>query len=108
MQCFLEYDWPGNVRELENTIERLVVTSRDDCINQEVFAAIQLPSDHPMKQNSSSLKASVEREEKRLITEAYLQAGNTRRAATLLGISQSCMVKKMKKYMICNSSEKGL
>jgi DNA-binding NtrC family response regulator len=24
----VEYDWPGNVRELENTIERLVLTTR--------------------------------------------------------------------------------
>jgi transcriptional regulator with PAS, ATPase and Fis domain len=30
-----EYAWPGNVRELENVIERLVVTGRTECVEQE-------------------------------------------------------------------------
>ncbi len=36
IKSFMNYDWPGNVRELENSIERLVVTCRDDCITADV------------------------------------------------------------------------
>jgi transcriptional regulator with PAS, ATPase and Fis domain len=42
----------------------------------------------------------VEGEERRLIAEAYRTTGSTRKAATILKISQSSMVKKMKKYKI--------
>lgn len=35
-----------------------------------------------------------------MITEAYQMTNSTRRAAKLLGISQSALVKKMKKYAI--------
>ena len=40
MERLLNYDWPGNIRELENTIERLVVTSRGECILPENLAGI--------------------------------------------------------------------
>jgi len=39
---FLEHDWPGNIRELENTIERLVVTYREDCIGINALAETSL------------------------------------------------------------------
>jgi transcriptional regulator with GAF, ATPase, and Fis domain len=35
LRALCEYSWPGNVRELENTIERLVVTSRSEVIDVE-------------------------------------------------------------------------
>lgn len=100
MQSLLSYDWPGNIRELENTIERLVVTSREDCITQDVLAGISPVMARPEIRAELSLQEYLENEEKRLIADAYLKGGSTRKAAAILKISQSNLVKKMKKYGI--------
>ncbi len=34
-QLLLKYDWPGNVRELENVIERAIVLTQHDTIDEE-------------------------------------------------------------------------
>jgi len=99
MERLLNYDWPGNIRELENTIERLVVTSRGECILPENLAGIPAAAD-PGKQPETSLKRTLELEEKQIITEIYRKLKSTRRAAACLGISQSNLVKKLNKYGI--------
>lgn len=100
MDCLLNYDWPGNIRELENTIERLVVTSMDDCISKDAMGEIKSIQLNPVKNELTSLKAFLEKEESRMLGEAYRMMGSTRKAAAMLRISQSSMVKKMKKYGI--------
>lgn len=100
MDVFLEYDWPGNIRELENTIERLVVTCHEDCIGINALSETCLRSLKPSTEEITSLQACLEREERRLIEEAYRKTGSTRKAAKILKISQSSMVNKMKKYNI--------
>ncbi len=100
MDRLLNYDWPGNIRELENTIERLVVTSREECIMLENLSGIPTGASYPSDQPISSLKKVLESEEKRLILEAYQRLRSTRKAAVVLGISQSSLVKKLSKYNI--------
>jgi len=100
MDVFLEHNWPGNIRELENTIERLVVTHREDCIGINALAETSLRSLKPSTGDITSLEACLESEERRLIAEAYRTTGSTRKAAKILKISQSSMVNKMKKYKI--------
>lgn len=101
IKSFMNYDWPGNVRELENTIERSVVTCRDDCITVDVLSSfpqcIPLNSGHT---SISSLKQNRDFEDKQIISDAYRSTGSTRKAAEMLGISQSSVEKKMKKYGI--------
>ncbi|EHQ90451.1 sigma-54 interaction domain-containing protein [Desulfosporosinus youngiae] len=100
MDVFLEHDWPGNIRELENTIERLVVTQREDCIGINALAETSLRSLKPTTGDITSLEAYLEGEECRVIAEAYRKTGSTRKAAAMLKISQSSMVNKMRKYKI--------
>ncbi|MCX5822154.1 MAG: sigma 54-interacting transcriptional regulator [Deltaproteobacteria bacterium] len=102
MERLLNYDWPGNIRELENTIERLVVTSREECILPENLAGIPAATADPGKQPKTSLKRTLESEEKQIITEVYRNVKSTRKAAAVLGISQSSLVKKLNKYGIHN------
>lgn len=95
----LNYDWPGNVREVENTIERLVVTSDSSLIvvdNLKENTRIENVEDTSPKQLSEVLEET----EKHLLYEAYQQYKTTREMADALGISQSAVVKKMKKYGI--------
>ncbi|MDA8229563.1 MAG: sigma 54-interacting transcriptional regulator [Desulfitobacterium hafniense] len=102
MGILLDYDWPGNIRELENTIERLVVIARKDCIDLEDIEDLSLPLLRRKQAGSEvlTLQDYLESEEKRLISDAYKTTGSTRKAAKLLGISQPNLVKKLKKYGI--------
>lgn len=99
--------WPGNVRELENIIERAVVTSAGPIIRP-----IDLP-ENIRKAHASNGKAtpfagrssvhpldSLDEIEKVLIIQAFQEGGSTRKAAALLGVSQSTVVRKMQKYGI--------
>jgi PAS domain S-box-containing protein/TyrR family helix-turn-helix protein len=101
MERLLNYDWPGHIRELENTIERLVVTSRGECILPENLAGIPAATE-PGQQPNASLKSAIESEEKQIISEAYKKFKSTRKAAAVLGISQSSLVKKLNRYSIHN------
>jgi PAS domain S-box-containing protein len=101
-----DYDWPGNIRELENTIERLAITCPDDLITHHhlltstssqlglELSTISQSAHEPI----TGLKKSLNNLEKEIIRDAYEQSGCTRKAAQLLGINQSTVVKKMKKY----------
>ena len=93
------YDWPGNIRELINLTERLVVT-----VDQSLITLAQLPTEFSLrkslKNNGHSLKEQVERLERKLIDEAIEEYGNTRSAANALGIDQSTLVKKQKRWRI--------
>lgn len=100
MEFFWEHDWPGNIRELENTIERMVVTCRDECITMDALAEISSLPFNTANNALPSLRERLAKEERHLLLEAYKATGSTRKAAAFLDISQSSLVKKMKKYRI--------
>lgn len=92
------YSWPGNIRELENTIERLVITSQNRVIGKEELlemikperARLQLTEIIPLKQ-------AVQEVETQLLLKALEKYKTTRKAAEVLQIDQSTVVKKLKK-----------
>ncbi|MBY0223871.1 sigma 54-interacting transcriptional regulator [Sporosarcina aquimarina] len=92
-----QYDWPGNIREMENMIERLVVTAEHDEIS---WSSLPFIADHPNLSEHYSLKATLEEIEKKIILEKLQTYRTTRKLAQVLGISQSAVVKKIKKYGI--------
>ncbi|SEA79108.1 PAS domain S-box-containing protein [Thalassobacillus cyri] len=88
------YSWPGNIRELENVLERAAILSEEEHI---------LPSDlslHNARPQKHNLKELVNRYEAELIQDAIEEHKTTRKAAASLGISQSALVKKMKKFQL--------
>lgn len=104
MKMLLKYSWPGNVRELENVIERMVVVSDDDKIYKkdlpEEFFSDEEGNDYrgvnvtklmPLKEASALV-------EYQLIKQAIELVGNTYKAAEILGVDQSTIVRKLKKY----------
>jgi PAS domain S-box-containing protein len=100
----LEYNWPGNVRELENLIERLLVT-----IDSVEITPDHLP-EYIVNTKSSSekvhvldiclLKNATEEVERQLLKKAFAKFKNTYLMAETLGVNQSTIVRKMRKYDI--------
>lgn len=99
------YSWPGNVRELQNVIERMVVTA-----NADVLAPHHLPpsiykqvdENPPCRGIPKTLNLKIAREslERELITKAITQTGNFRKAAKLLGVDHSTVVRKAQRYRL--------
>ncbi|MFO0753034.1 MAG: sigma 54-interacting transcriptional regulator [Thermodesulfovibrionales bacterium] len=107
IQKLLRYDWPGNIRALENTIERLIVTSDSTIITLD---DLREKSDIADAEESAvkMLHEVIEDTEKRLIYQALQQCKTTREMAKILGISQSAVVKKMKKHGMTKLLEEAL
>ncbi|MBP0725769.1 sigma 54-interacting transcriptional regulator [Bacillus sp. RG28] len=96
----LKYDWPGNVRELRNTIERLVLLSRDGKITIEALPQ-KLSKAASSLYHDESLKEDLNQHEKNKIIEAIqTENGNKQEAAKKLGISRATLYNKLKKLNI--------
>jgi transcriptional regulator with PAS, ATPase and Fis domain len=102
LDVFSEYKWPGNVRELENIIERLVVTIDKDLIEKSDLPSFFSNQDYQTVQIDQvlPLKKSIDNLEKQLLGKVYEIHKNTYKVAEVLGISQSSVVRKLKKYKI--------
>ena len=109
MEMITEYDWPGNVRQLENTIERMAILCRGDAIGiadlpseivggEPIFAAAIASSAPECRVTPSLEMRDIERE---AIINALAQSnGNVVKAASVLGIGQATVYRKMKRYGI--------
>ncbi len=102
MDRLLRYDWPGNVRELMNAVERGVVLSSSEYLDEVDLPLIQrglplemeitdvdtIPSDLPLD----------EVEKTTILKTLESAGGNKSEAARRLGITRRTLHKKLKKY----------
>ncbi|MGE5701063.1 MAG: sigma-54 interaction domain-containing protein [Clostridia bacterium] len=97
-----QYDWPGNVRELENMVERLVITARDDEIViadlPEELRSISMNVELRSLGTGLSLTERLEQIEAELIQQSLHQHKSSRKTAAALGITQSLLMRRVKKY----------
>ncbi len=116
MEYMKQQQWPGNIRELENTVQRLIISAKGDTISLmdvmrdshgELFhgTLTQLPettedTNEYLPEKELDLQLAVDEYEKGLIKYACDKYGSTRKAAKALGISQTQIVRKKKKYEI--------
>ncbi|AET66817.1 PAS domain S-box [Desulfosporosinus orientis DSM 765] len=100
MQALYNYSWPGNVRELEHVLERAIVISETELIRLEALQnslelkgnkRIACPDLMPLKLAKSQL-------EEQMVRNAYELCKSTYKAAKLLEVDQSTVVKLLKKY----------
>lgn len=99
-----QYPWPGNVRQLENTIERLVVTTMEPVIQcrqvQAVLGTHEASCPVPEDSEGKTLSEILETVESQVLSRCRQDGKTTREMAAQLGIDQSTVVKKLKKYQI--------
>lgn len=97
------YQWPGNVRQLENIMERAVVLAMGDTLEREHLptrvlqdADIQINKEEQVRIPGSSL----EQLERHAIMRTYEHFnGDSKRTATMLGISQRKVQYKIRAYI---------
>jgi len=97
-EILMHQEWPGNVRQLKNTIESMVVVTRDDVLDVD-----DLPYDlAPVQvQPAASLMPgmTIEEAERRLIAGTLESTnGNRAEASKLLGIGERTLYRKIKEY----------
>jgi TyrR family helix-turn-helix protein len=101
IEALMAYQWPGNVRELANLCERLVVMSQSD-----VIGLSDLPREigggkavlRAIGAVDSTLDQAVENTERAVLAEMLERHHTQARMAKALGISQSSVARKLKKY----------
>jgi len=96
MSHLLAYDYPGNVRELENLIEQGVALSADGVLRRSDIP-ILADRKHP---TGSTLKERVEVTERIALETTLKSVKSLREAAQILGLSQTTLWRKLKKYGI--------
>jgi PAS domain S-box-containing protein len=106
IDALLAHPWPGNVRELINLCERLVVMSEAELIDvtdlppevvRRAGRAAATPAAWP---EEFSLEQAVESTERSVLLRARARYGNQASIAKALGVNQSTVARKMKKYGI--------
>ena len=116
MEYLQQLAWPGNIRELENSVQRLIISAKGEDISlmdvmhethSELFEGggfgaeeeeRALPGGSYLMDTEISLQEAVDEYEKGLIKYACEKYGSTRKAAKAIGISQTQLVRKKKKY----------
>lgn len=100
------YTFNGNIRELKNIIENAVVMSDDIRIDEYVQVSLrdgqQNIDSNPDMAVATNLRLSdnLEELEKALLIKVKQRCRNTREMATILGISQASVVRKLQKHKL--------
>ncbi|MDT8421841.1 MAG: sigma 54-interacting transcriptional regulator [Desulfuromonadales bacterium] len=100
MDVLLAYDWPGNVRQLMNVCERIMVMSDGDVIDiqdlPQNIAGNSAQGGLPTER--LTLQQALESVERSLLLESMEEHGNQYKVAAALGINQSTVARKLKRY----------
>ncbi|MDV2686310.1 sigma 54-interacting transcriptional regulator [Alkalihalophilus lindianensis] len=109
IELLQDYSWPGNIRELENTVERLVITTFNNVITLEDLPdkilshssnkkTYDFQEDNRSQLENMSLPQYIEKIEREIIEKALRDHKSTRKAAKSLGMTQSSITRRIKKY----------
>ena len=99
LEIFVNYDWPGNIRELKNTVESLVVTVKGSVIlPEDLPAQMRKMPIAPKMAFHTNLQSILDRTEKGFLEVCIRRCRTTRQLARRLGISQSSVVRKLRRH----------
>ncbi|EJS69362.1 transcriptional regulator [Bacillus cereus] len=110
IDVFQRYQWPGNIRELENTIEQLVIMAKKEEISihdlPDRFHSVSMAEEAlESLKKGNNLSEIIENMEKTIIEQAIKENKTTRKTAKVLGITQTSLIRRLKKYNIRNEKE---
>lgn len=101
----LEYKYPGNIRELRNIIERMVVMSEGESINEELYEnsiehieSSEIGNDELSELIKNNI-LELGKIERAVVAKALrITEGNKQEAAKILGIGRTTLYDKLEKY----------
>jgi len=100
----MAFSWPGNVRQLKNTIESMVVVDYDEVLDLDDLPTEFLPADAVVSSDGTNNlgelvgKALSEIEGLFIAETLKVTGGNREEAASMLGIGQRTLYRKIKEY----------
>lgn len=104
IKMLLDYSWPGNIRELEAVVQKAIILSETDAIDEKVIGSIiNLNTNLTSNYNSmiSKENKSLDEIEKSIIMEAMNKTGwNISKASKILGITYRTLQYRLGKYGI--------
>lgn len=102
MTALVRYRWPGNVRELKNVVERAIILAEGKMISVEHLPLEFRTNGHiETNSNISSGSKTLQQIEAEHISSVLKSTnGNHTRSATILNISRSTLLAKLKKLSI--------
>ena len=93
----VEYSWAGNVRALRHAVERAVILSERDMLDEADFPFSSAA--HPVLNREPEDSSRLDTVEKTAIERALLRhANNVSRAAATLGLTRTSLYRRMEKY----------
>ncbi|MBI5216255.1 MAG: sigma-54-dependent Fis family transcriptional regulator [Ignavibacteriae bacterium] len=95
LNAMMMYNWPGNVRELEHVIERAIILSSGEIIEQH---DLHLTDQQPEQGTKTFSLDDMEKEHIEKVLKIF--KGNRAKASEALGISQKTLYTKIKEYEI--------
>jgi transcriptional regulator with PAS, ATPase and Fis domain len=88
------YPWPGNIRELQHSIERAVIMTDSESLQESDFLF-----NRPVSSINTSETLNLDEVEKAAIVKALgLSGGNISKAADELGLTRASLYRRMEKY----------
>ncbi len=95
------YNFPGNIRELRNLVERAVILTSGDVLNEDVLPAellLNKPEVYPSSPKENYRLDNLEKDH--IIKTLRLVDGNKTKAAEMLGIGLTTLYRKLQSYGI--------
>jgi len=97
MDRMLKYEWPGNIRELMNVVERAVVLSRSQYLDEHNLSLVEKPELYS-KEVVPGNTSLGEVEKATVLKTLEATGGNKSEAARRLGITRRTLHQKLRKY----------
>jgi DNA-binding NtrC family response regulator len=106
MEVLIRYPWPGNARELANVIERALILCEGNRLLPENLPIGIRRSSPEVAGINGGRRPTLEEAERRYILQVLEECGGHRqKAATILGISERNLYRKLKQFGASGSRE---
>ena len=99
LQYLYQYKWPGNIRELQNLVQRILINSKGDIITLvDTIRELNMDLTNQQLPPAGGLQAILDQTEYNILKTIRKTHSTTRKMAKALGLSQTTLVRKLKKY----------